>query len=663
MDRPGEDRPPRVVVEHVRPEVDAGRFPIKRTVGERVEVTADIHADGHDEIVAVLRHRFEGDPGWTETPLEPIGNDRWRAEFTVERLGTYLYGIEAWADRFRTWRRGLRRKHDAGQDTSVDLLIGAELVEEAAGRAREPEARRLREWAARLRGQEPEGVDTALADDLALAMSRCPDRRDPASYPRELRVSVERERARFSAWYELFPRSCAAEPGRHGTLRDCEARLAYVASLGFDVVYLPPIHPIGFAHRKGRNGATEAAPGDVGSPWAIGSAEGGHTAVHPELGTLEDFTRLVGRAREHGLEVALDFALQCSPDHPWVKEHPEWFQWRPDGRVQYAENPPKKYEDIYPLQFEGGHWRELWQEIRRVLFFWIEQGVRIFRVDNPHTKPYAMWEWLIAETRREHPEVVFLSEAFTRPRVMYRLAKLGFSQSYTYFAWRNTKHELTGYLTELVETDVKEYFRPNLWPNTPDILTEPLQFGGRAAFSARLVLASTLGASYGIYGPAFELLEGRPRSPGSEEYLDSEKYEVRHWDLERPDSLRDLIARVIRIRRDNPALQGNAGLRFHPVDNEQLIAYSKTSEDAANVVVVVVNLDPHHPQSGWLEIPPESFGLDPHAPYQVHDLLSDARFFWSGPRNYVTLDPAAVPAHVLRLRRRVRTERDFDYFL
>jgi starch synthase (maltosyl-transferring) len=474
---------------------------------------------------------------------------------------------------------------------------------------------------------------------------------------------ADRERARFGAWYEMFPRSCAQEPGRHGTFRDCERRLDYVASMGFDVLYLPPIHPIGRTHRKGKNNDPVAAPGDVGSPWAIGAKEGGHKAVHPDLGTLEDFRRLVEKARERGLEVALDLAYQCSPDHPWVEEHPQWFRWRPDGRVQYAENPPKKYEDIYPIYFENESWKELWDELRSVVDFWIDQGVRIFRVDNPHTKPFRFWEWMIGEVKREHPEVVFLAEAFTRPRVMYQLAKLGFTQSYTYFAWRNTKRELTEYLRELTRTEVREYFRPNLWPNTPDILTEPLQYGGRAVFQARLVLAATLGASYGIYGPAFELGEARPRTPGSEEYLDSEKYELRHWDLGRADSLRSFVARVNRIRRENPALHANDRLRFHHIDNEQLIAYSKTSADLSSVVLAVVNLDPHHAHSGWLEIPVDELGLDPTQPYQAHDLLSDARYFWNGPRNFVRVDPAVVPAHVFRIRRKLRTERDFDYFL
>jgi starch synthase (maltosyl-transferring) len=493
-------------------------------------------------------------------------------------------------------------------------------------------------------------------------MSRFPDRSNAATYDRLLSVIVERERAHYGAWYEMFPRSCADEPGRHGTFKDCEKRLPYIARMGFDVLYLPPIHPIGLTHRKGRNNSPKCTPGDTGSPWGIGSKDGGHKAVHPELGTLEDFDHLVAAARESGIEIALDIAFQCSPDHPYVVEHPVWFRWRPDGTVQYAENPPKKYQDIYPLNFESEAWRELWEEMKSVLLFWIEQGVKIFRVDNPHTKPFRFWEWLIAEIRHTHPDVVFLAEAFTRPKVMQYLAKSGFSQSYTYFTWRNTKEELTEYFTELTRTEVHEYMRPNLFANTPDILHEYLQSGGRPAFQVRLVLAATLGASYGIYGPPFELCETRA-VPGTEEYVDSEKYEIRHWDLDRPGSLCEFIGRINAIRRDNPALHKNDPLLFLPVDNDQLIAYARFTPDLDNVVLVVVNLDPHRAQSGWVQVAIDRLGLDPKQPYQVHDLLDDARYLWSGPRNYVALDPNVLPAHILRVRRRIKTECDFDYFM
>jgi starch synthase (maltosyl-transferring) len=489
------------------------------------------------------------------------------------------------------------------------------------------------------------------------------DRSLATIYDKELRVVVDRERACFSTWYEMFPRSCATEPGRHGTFKDCEARLPYVAAMGFDILYLPPVHPIGSTHRKGRNNATVAGPDDPGSPWGIGSEAGGHTAVHPALGTLDDFRRFAAKAREYDLEIALDIAFQCSPDHPYVLQHPEWFRQRPDGTVQYAENPPKKYQDIYPLDFETDQWQSLWGELKRVVLFWIEQGVRIFRVDNPHTKPLRFWAWLIDEVKRDYPTAIFLAEAFTRPKVMYYLAKCGFTQSYTYFAWRNTKEELTQYFTTLTQTEVREFFGPNLWPNTPDILTEYLQLGGRPAFMTRLVLAATLGASYGIYGPAFELCENRPREPGSEEYLNSEKYEIKAWDLDRPDSLKEFIARVNHIRRENPALQRNQNLRFHSVSNDQLICYSKHTEDHSNVILVVVNLDPHHTQSGWVELSTESLGLPLDGQYQVHDLLGDGRYLWHGQRNFVELNPNIVPAHIFRLRRRVRSERDFEYYL
>jgi starch synthase (maltosyl-transferring) len=433
--------------------------------------------------------------------------------------------------------------------------------------------------------------------------------------------------------------------------------------MGFDVLYLPPIHPIGRVDRKGKNNALVALPDDVGSPWAIGASEGGHKSVHPALGTLDEFRRLVAKAKEHGLEIALDIALQCAPDHPYVKEHPDWFRWRADGTVQYAENPPKKYQDIYPFFFETDDWQALYAELKSVFLFWIEQGVRIFRVDNPHTKPFPFWEWVIDEVKKSHPSTIFLSEAFTRPKVMRRLAKLGFTQSYTYFTWRNTKPELIEYLTELTQSEAREYLRPNFWPNTPDILPEYLQFGGRPAFMSRLVLAATLSANYGIYGPAFELCENTPREPGSEEYLHSEKYQLRDWDLQRADSLKDFIARLNRIRRENPALHSNAGLRFHAIDNDELICYSKTSEDGANTVLVVANLDPYQVQAGWLELPLSELRLERERPFQVHDLLSGARYLWHGARNYVRLDPQVVPAHLLRLRRRVRSERDFDYFM
>jgi starch synthase (maltosyl-transferring) len=651
----------RVVVERVTPEIDAGRFPVKAAVGEDVLVEADVLCDGHDVPAAEIRFRRADERAWLDAPMELVENDRWRGSFPVTQLGSYRYTVRGWVDRFATWRRDFEKRVDAGTEEPVDLLIGAELVEAAARRARGEDGRALRRFAARMRAED---AAAALEDELADAMARTPDRSGAVTYERELEAWVDPERARFSAWYELFPRSASDEPGRHGTFKDVEKRLEYVSKLGFDVLYLPPIHPIGYTNRKGANNSTTAGQKDPGSPWAIGSGEGGHKSVHPELGTLEDFEHLVATARSgYGIEVALDIAFQCSPDHPYVKTNPEWFKHRPDGSIQYAENPPKKYEDIYPLDFETEDWQALWQELKSVIEFWIERGVRIFRVDNPHTKPFRFWEWLLGEIKREHPDTITLSEAFTRPKVMYRLAKLGFTQSYTYFAWRNTKHELTEYVTELTQTPVREFFRPNLWPNTPDILNEYLQDGGKPAFMTRLVLAATLGSSYGIYGPAFELMEHEPLRPGSEEYLHSEKYEIRQWDLDRPDSLAPFITRVNRIRRQNPALHQDERLWLLPVDNDQLIAYTRFTEDRRNVIVVVANLDPRHVQSGWLGLPLQDLGVEPGQSFQVHDLLTDQRFVWESEHNFVELNPHVVPAHVFRIRHRTRREHDFEYFM
>jgi starch synthase (maltosyl-transferring) len=654
----------RAVVENVRPRIDGGRFPVKRVVGETVDVTADCFTDGHDQLAVRLRYRHASEGRWREAPMTAFPNDVWRARFTVDRRGTWYYGVVAWVDRFLSWRHDFRRRLDA-EDIRAAALAGAALIEEAAGRAGGTDEELLAEWASDLRTTRD--LDTlrarALDAHLAEIANRHPDRGLAADSGSDLVVVVDRERARFSTWYELFPRSAADEPGRHGTFDDVIARLPYVAQLGFDVLYLPPIHPIGRERRKGPNNTLAAGPDDVGSPWAIGAAEGGHKSVHPTLGDMAGFRRLVASAQGHGVEIALDIAYQCAPDHPYVAEHPEWFRHRPDGSVQYAENPPKKYQDIYPFDFESADWGALWAELESVLEFWIAEGVRIFRVDNPHTKAFAFWEWVIGEVRSRHDDVLFLAEAFTRPKVMHRLAKAGFSQSYTYFTWRNTKEELTAYFEELAHGPGAEYFRPNCWPNTPDILPEYLQFGGAAAFRVRLVLAATLAASYGVYGPAFELMEHVAREPGSEEYRDSEKYQLRHWDLGRADSLAPLVERVNRIRHDNPALQTNRGLVFHATDNDTLIAYSKSDADGENAVLAVVNLDAHHAQSGWVTLDLDALGLDDDVPFQMHELLTGARYLWNGRRNFVRLDPAASPAHVFRVRRRVRTERDFDYFL
>jgi starch synthase (maltosyl-transferring) len=652
----------RVWIEELTPRIDCGRFPIKRTVGEQVEVSAAVFADGHDLLQTVLQVR-NVDGEWFELPMSRRADDLWFAEFTVDTLGIYRYTVRAWIDHFATWQRDLLKKFQAGQDVESELLEGAEMIETTAARALSPDDDWLSTMAALLRAVEPQEhmVAKATAADTSAMMHRYPERSRETVFAPTLSVIVEPPVAGFSAWYELFPRSITSDPKKSGTFRDVLQLVPAIAGMGFDVLYLPPIHPIGRTNRKGRNNSLRCAPDDPGSPWAIGAGEGGHKAVHPELGTMEDFEHLVAAARRQGLEIALDLAFQCSPDHPYVREHPEWFRHRPDGTVKFAENPPKQYEDIYPFSFDCQEWQSLWHELKSIVFFWIERGVRIFRVDNPHTKPLPFWQWLIAEVRGEYPDIVFLSEAFTRSRVMYGLAKVGFSQSYTYFTWRNSKYELTSYLRELVDTEVSEYFRPNFFTNTPDILPEYLQFGGRAAFITRLVLAATLSSCYGIYS-GYEFSENEA-VPGTEEYLNSEKFEIKSRDWNKSGNIRAFITRINTIRKNNPALTANRSLTFYPVDNEQLLFYGKHTDDLTNILLVVVNLDPHNVQEGWLEVPIESFYIEENEVYQVHELLYDNRFLWQGRRNYVRLEPAESPAHIFLLRRKQRTERDFDYFM
>lgn len=659
-----EDGRKRVVIESISPQVDCGRFPAKRTVGDLVRVEADVFTDGHDAIAAsVLAHR-EGSDRWIEIPMQALVNDRWTASFRVAELGRYGFKVQGWVDHFETWHRDLLKRIKADSDALVDYLIGADLVEAAARRASGGDAAWLKARAEVLRsGDDPKDLRMHATDPMLHELAlRYPDKRF-ATDSQELIIVVDPVRARFSSWYEFFPRSTASKPGAHGTFADCERRLPAIAEMGFNVVYVPPIHPIGRMFRKGPNNNPESKPDDEGSPWAIGSAEGGHKSIHPALGTLEDFRRLVEKADELGLSLALDIAFQVAPDHPYVREQKDWFRKRPDGTIQYAENPPKKYQDIYPFDFETEDWHGLWHELKSIFEYWTEQGVKIFRVDNPHTKAFPFWQWCINEIKRDHPEVLFLSEAFTRPKIMYRLAKLGFSQSYTYFPWRNGKDEIAAYLTEITKPPVTDFFRPNQWPNTPDILTEFLQMGGRPAFVIRLLLAATLGANYGMYGPAFELMENKPVRHGSEEYLNSEKYEIRHWDLDRPDSLRPLITRVNEIRNTNPALQTDLTLRFHSTDNPQIICYSKESEDRSNLIVVVVNLDPHFTQSGFVTLPLDELEIPSDRAYEAEDLLNGERYLWRGPRNYVELNPTQRGGHILRIHRRMKVETDFEYFL
>jgi starch synthase (maltosyl-transferring) len=639
-----------VVIEAIAPTVDAGRYALKREVGDVVEVSADIFKDGHDVLVAFLKYRPAATSDWREAPMRFVDNDRWAGRFPLDTPGRWLFTIEAMADPFQSWLADLDKRVAAGQDVASELLEGAALVADAGRRAAGADAEALGAYARRIgrSGSQADAVAGAREPALADLMVRHLDRRDATWAEQTFEAIADRERARFAAWYEFFPRS--GNTARHGTFKDATVQLERAAAMGFDVVYLPPIHPVGRTHRKGRNNTLTAQPGDPGSVWAIGGAEGGHTAVHPELGTLEDFDRFVERARELGLEVALDFAIQCSPDHPWVREHPEWFFHRPDGTIKYAENPPKKYQDVYPLNFSGPDPRPLWEEMRRVLEHWIAHGVKIFRVDNPHTKPVKFWGWLIRSIQDRHPDVIFLAEAFTRPKMMKVLAKTGFTQSYTYFTWRNTKQELTDYLTEITQPPVAEYFRGNLWPNTPDILHATLQQGGRPAFRIRLVLAATLSSLYGIYS-GYELLENVPYAEGSEEYLNSEKYELKARDWDAPGNIVDLVTALNRLRHEHRALQGYTNLRFYPADDPNVLFYGKMTPDRTDVVLVAVNLDPFAAHAAWLEIPTPEMGFAADQPYRLHERLTDTWQDVRGPRLRVTLDPQQQPAVVFAVHR------------
>ncbi|MBW3563734.1 MAG: alpha-1,4-glucan--maltose-1-phosphate maltosyltransferase [Acidobacteria bacterium] len=646
----------RVVIAAVEPTVDGGRFAVKRVVGDRVEVTADIFADGHESVGARLLWRKSGEKEWSSAPMAHRDNDRWAGELAVDAIGRWEFTVEAWIDRYLGWSRDMEKRIAAGQDLAVQYLVAAELIDRVIDLRKLPkaDAAALKEWAATFRDEtipDADKTDRLVSGDLDELMERHPDDRHAYRLEPGYPIWVDRELAGFSAWYEMFPRS-TGKRGEHGTFRTAAERFSYVRELGFDIVYLPPIHPIGVSFRKGKNNTLEPGKEDVGSPWAIGGREGGHTAIHPELGTLEDFRWFVKEARKYDLEVALDIAFQASPDHPWVTEHPEWFRKLPDGSIQYAENPPKKYQDIYPIDFDSEDWRGLWDALRDVMLFWAGEKVRVFRVDNPHTKALGFWEWAIAEIRDEYPDVIFLSEAFTRPKVMYHLAKVGFTQSYTYFTWRNSKPEMEEYLRELTSVPVVDFFRPNFWPNTPDILHADLQTGGRGMFMTRLMLASLLSSNYGIYGPAFELLEHLPVREGSEEYLDSEKYQIRRWDLDREESLRWLIARINRIRRANAALQSNRSLRFHRFSNDQITCFSKRTKDFANVILCFVSFDPRHVQAGSTRLDMAELGLDPGERFTVHDLVTGARYDWHGLENYVELNPHVMPGHIFEVQRR-----------
>src|SRR5436305_1115672 len=643
---------PSVVIENLQPRIDGGRYPLKRIVCEDLVVEADIFKDGHDVVAAILKWRVLGKRAWRETPMDFVDNDRWQGVCTLYDEAIHEYTVEAWTDTFRSWQAEFTKKFEAGiSDLRSEALEGAALVEAAAKSARDRiDRKRLLELSRQIStGANSQIFAIAQSAEFEVLMATYPDRSAATQYDPPPRVVVDRPAALIGAWYEFFPRSAEGRGDRGSTFRDCLPRVDDAKAMGFDVIYFPPIHPIGHTNRKGRNNSITCEPGDPGVPWAIGSEAGGHKAVEPSLGTLADFDWLQKQLRKRGMEIALDFALNCSPDHPYVKEHPEWFYKRPDGTIKYAENPPKKYEDIYPLNFRCENWRALWAEMKSIVLFWAKRGVRIFRVDNPHTKPVAFWEYLINGVRDKYPDVIFLSEAFTRPKMMKALAKAGFNQSYTYFTWRNSKRELIEYFTELTETDMNEYFRANLWPNTPDILPFVLQDGGRPAFMIRVLLAATLSTLYGIYS-GYELCENEAL-PGREEYLDSEKYQWKERDWDAPGNIKEWITRLNKIRKENSALHFYDNVRFYHADHDAILFYGKMTPARDNIVLVVVNLDPHRRQNSYIDVPIDQFGQMESDLYQMHDLLSDARYTWRGRQNYVELDPEIQPAHIFRVRR------------
>jgi starch synthase (maltosyl-transferring) len=636
----------RVIIENVQPLVDGGMFPAKRTVGESVQVTATIFADGHDHIRASVLYKKAGDGQWNTIEMQPTYNDDWTATFKVEEQGSYLFTIHAWIDHFDTWFDGFKKKAAAKVDVKVELMEGALFLKTLAEKGKA----NLLNLATKLEdtSKYQAAIDLVLTAGFAQIVKDYPLKENETRLDHEIEIVVEHAKANFSAWYEFFPRSSAFEAGKHGTFQDCIRLLPRVAAMGFDVLYFPPIHPIGKLNRKGKNNNVKASKGEPGSPWAIGSDEGGHKSILPALGTMEDFKKLVAEAKKLGIDIALDIAFQCAPDHPYVKEHPDWFKQRPDGSIQYAENPPKKYQDIYPFNFESDDWKNLWDELRSVFFFWIEQGVTIFRIDNPHTKPIPFWHWVIIEIQKAHPDVIFLSEAFTRPRIMSSLAKVGFTQSYTYFTWRVSKTEISDYVTDLVAGPSRNYFRPNFWPNTPDILPYHLQGRGENSFIFRYALAATLSSNYGVYGPSYEFYENTPIE-GKEEYFNSEKYEIRHYDWKKTNRMTDIMSLVNKARKENPALQSTWNVQFCSIENEQLIAYLKATEDLSNIILVVVNLDPIGKQSGYVQLPKERLKLGEKINVKLRDLITDEYYTWTQEWNFVELNPSKIPFHLLQL--------------
>ena len=634
----------RVIIENVQPQVDGGKYSAKRTVGERVDVTADIFADGHDHLRAEVRYR-KGSDAWKVMEMKDTGNDRWLAAFYVEETGIYHFTISAWVDHFDTLFDGFRKKVAAKVDVKVELMEGVEYLRAVA--KDDPKVLAVADKLDNKKNYQA-AVDTVMDGSFAEVVHRHPWRKHETKIDREFTIRVEHTKALFSTWYELFPRSSALEGGRHGTFRDTIRLLPRIAAMNFDVLYLPPIHPIGKVNRKGKNNNVKALAGEPGSPWAIGSDEGGHKSVHPELGTLDDYKELIREANKLGIDIALDLAFQCAPDHPYVKEHPEWFRQRPDGSIQYAENPPKKYQDIYPFNFETEYWRELWEELLDVVFFWIEAGVKIFRVDNPHTKPIPFWEWVIAETNKKYPDIIFLAEAFTRPKIMASLAKVGFTQSYTYFTWRVSKQEIIDYMTELTSSPSRNYFRPNFWPNTPDILPWHLQHQGENIFILRLALAATLSSNFGMYGPPYEFCENVPVD-GREEYFNSEKYEIKAYEWRKTNRMTDIITLLNKARRENPALQSTWNVQFLTIENPHLVAFIKTTDDLSNIILVIVNLDAHSKQQGYVQVPKTLLKLGDKINLKLHDLVMEENYTWTQEWNYVELEPNKMPFHLFKV--------------
>ncbi len=634
----------RVIIEEVQPQVDGGIYPAKRTVGERVDVSASIMADGHDHIRAELMYKFGASGNWVSVEMLPGANDGWSASFYVTQQGSYYFTIRAWIDHFDTWYDGIQKKVAAKLDVSVELMEGWDFLMRVGKGDKQ-----LLGWAEKLKtmGAQPAAIELVLSEEFSKAVHRNPLRLHVTTFQKELEIRVEHQRASFSTWYELFPRSTSLTKGVHGTFLDTIKLLPRIASMHFDVLYLPPIHPIGKVNRKGKNNSVKALPGEPGSPWAIGSDEGGHRAVLKDLGTLDDYKRLQKEARKFNIEIALDLAFQCAPDHPYVKEHPEWFRRRPDGSIQYAENPPKKYQDIYPFDFETEKWKELWNELKSVIVFWIEQGITIFRVDNPHTKPFPFWEWVITEINKDYKDIIFLAEAFTRPRIMATLAKIGFTQSYTYFTWRVNKQEIMDYMNELVQGPSRNYVRPNFWPNTPDILPWHLQHQGENMFIIRFALASTLSSNYGMYGPPYEFGESTPVE-GKEEYFNSEKYELRHYEWKMTNRMTDIITLVNKARKDNRALQSTWNLQFCAVENPNLIAYIKATDDLSNLILVVINLDAHQKQSGYVQLPLHKLSLGKMINVKLQDLITGETYTWTQEWNFVELEPHKMPFHLFK---------------